>query len=302
MAEPLFDSKELKSLVATQKKQARATAKAQDAAARGNAANTVTEAKAAAAKGAPADSAPQTVQKAGKAARILGGGGGDSPIVPVAMVVLGLYLCWFAIRYWASDTKWPSDPIKAILTGKGLPVADRSAQTKILDQIKSSGSASVVQTIPGVSGSTAAGGGGSIAGPTAPFIGGQAIATTALKYKGLGYVFGGNASAPGNWDCSSFVSYVLGHDLGHPLPGGKWGDPGFPPHTHGPTTSNYMMFGTPVALSQVQPGDLVVSSGHMGIILSPTTYISARTPALGVGIDNFPANFPDGTPVYRRIT
>lgn len=31
---------------------------------------------------------------------------------------------------------------------------------------------------------------------------GTAIASDALKYAGQGYVYGGNASRPGDWDCS----------------------------------------------------------------------------------------------------
>ena len=35
----------------------------------------------------------------------------------------GVYLAWFGIHYWRSDIKYPTDPIKDILTGKGLPAA-----------------------------------------------------------------------------------------------------------------------------------------------------------------------------------
>lgn len=47
---------------------------------------------------------------------------GDAPIIPVAMVLIGAYLAWFGIHYWRSDTKWPTDPIKAVLQGKPVPV------------------------------------------------------------------------------------------------------------------------------------------------------------------------------------
>ena len=131
--------------------------------------------------------------------------------------------------------------------------------------------------------------------------GGERIAAQALKYLGAGYVYGGPADRVGNWDCSSYVSFVLGHDLGYKLPGGKWGDPGFPPHAHGPTTGNYLLFGQPVTASQARKGDLVVSSEHMGIIVADGTYMSARTPVLGTGLGLYTKGFPGGSPVFRRV-
>lgn len=46
---------------------------------------------------------------------------GSAPVIPVALIGIGLYLTWFAIHYWDSDTRWPSDPVKAVLTGQPLP-------------------------------------------------------------------------------------------------------------------------------------------------------------------------------------
>lgn len=48
---------------------------------------------------------------------------GDAPIIPIVLIGTGAYLTWFAIHYWDSDTAWPSDPVKAVLTGKALPTA-----------------------------------------------------------------------------------------------------------------------------------------------------------------------------------
>jgi hypothetical protein len=47
---------------------------------------------------------------------------GSAPIIPVIMIGAGFYLCWFAVHYWDSDTKWPTDPVKAVLQGQPLPV------------------------------------------------------------------------------------------------------------------------------------------------------------------------------------
>jgi hypothetical protein len=52
------------------------------------------------------------------------------PLVPVVILGLGGYLAWYAVHYWGSDSKWPSDPVKAVLTGKALPAptGQQSAQ------------------------------------------------------------------------------------------------------------------------------------------------------------------------------
>jgi hypothetical protein len=47
---------------------------------------------------------------------------GRAPVIPLAILGAGLYLAWFGVHYWGSDTRWPSDPVKAVLTGKSLPV------------------------------------------------------------------------------------------------------------------------------------------------------------------------------------
>lgn len=46
---------------------------------------------------------------------------GGVPVIPVAVIGIGAYLAWFGVHYWGSDTKWPSDPVKDVLQGKGLP-------------------------------------------------------------------------------------------------------------------------------------------------------------------------------------
>jgi len=46
----------------------------------------------------------------------------QTPVLPLATVMTGLYVMWFSIHYW-EDTSviWPSDPMKRALQGKGLP-------------------------------------------------------------------------------------------------------------------------------------------------------------------------------------
>lgn len=138
---------------------------------------------------------------------------------------------------------------------------------------------------------------------------GAQIAADAAKYIGLGYVFGGDASTPGNWDCSSFVSYVLGHDMGLALPGGRWGEPGFPPTSHGPVVTSYAGWALAVTISAAQatPGDLICfvgvgASGHIGIVTGPNQMISALNPSIGTARTPIAGYGPYGAPlVYRRL-
>jgi cell wall-associated NlpC family hydrolase len=81
----------------------------------------------------------------------------------------------------------------------------------------------------------------------------------AMQYLGVPYVWGG--SSPRGFDCSGFVMYVFAQ-IGVSLP-----------------HSSYAMFnmGTPVSISQLQPGDLVFFSGasHMGIYIGGGQFIHA---------------------------
>lgn len=219
---------------------------------------------------------------------------GRAPVIPVALLGIGAYLAWFAVHYWGSDTRWPSDPVKAVLTGKPLPVpSGQSTAAGIAQNVEAQTGGST-----GATGSES--GSAGFVAPGTPK--GAAIASLAKQYVGKGYVWGGPADVPGDWDCSSFVSYVLGHDLGLKLPGGgKYGDAGYPPHTHGPTTLNYMLFGTGVNYGKEQPGDLVVSVDHIGIVIGGGSMVSAQDPQLGTGIGSYQSGFPGGTPIIRRV-
>jgi hypothetical protein len=46
---------------------------------------------------------------------------GRVPILPLIIFGVGGYFAWFAVHYWGSDTKWPTDPLKDVLQGKPLP-------------------------------------------------------------------------------------------------------------------------------------------------------------------------------------
>lgn len=154
--------------------------------------------------------------------------------------------------------------LQAIVSGKSPATVPKSYAIDSPVEIPSSGS-----TPGGVGGGTASG---------------QAIANDAMKYQGAGYNYGGRADKPGNWDCSSFVSYVLGKDFSYTLPGGgHFGASGYPPNDHGPTTTEYASFGKQISRSEVGAGDLVVWPDHIGIAINNQTMISAQDQKLGTG-------------------
>jgi NlpC/P60 family len=138
-------------------------------------------------------------------------------------------------------------------------------------------------------------------------IAGPVVAAAAARYEGAGYVYGGTASRVGDWDCSSFVSYVLGHDLSLQLPGGRWGAPGFPPAAHGPVVLSYAAWAGATTVTTVQAGDLCVwpgagPNGHIGVAVSGTQMVSALNPQQGTVRTPIGGYGPPGVPlIYRRL-
>lgn len=147
--------------------------------------------------------------------------------------------------------------------------------------------------------------------PASAMPSGRLIASDALAYAGAGYVFGGRADRPGDWDCSSFVSYVLGHDLGMILPGGgRYGDAAYPPHYHGPVVTSYAGWKGAAPLPAGMPpaaGDLCIwngigANGHIGIAVDAGTMISALNHAAGTVHTPIAGYGPAGVNVqFRRL-
>lgn len=136
---------------------------------------------------------------------------------------------------------------------------------------------------------------------------GAVIASAALRYRGAGYTFGGRADRPGNWDCSSFVSYVLGHDLGLTLPGGgRYGAAAYPPHYHGPVVTSYYGWAGATRVAAPAAGDLCIWNGagplgHIGIAVDAHTMISAQDAALGTNTSGIPASLHGAPLTVHRI-
>lgn len=60
---------------------------------------------------------------------------GDAPVIPLIIIGAGMYLVWFGVHYWRSDIKYPTDPIKSLLQGKGLPAQQASTPyAKVLSE------------------------------------------------------------------------------------------------------------------------------------------------------------------------
>lgn len=110
------------------------------------------------------------------------------------------------------------------------------------------------------------------------------LAGDALKYKGHAYQYGGAPGTSGNnpWDCSSFVNWVVGHDMQQSIPG--YGPGKYDGSSHGPPTMSWGVWPGLTHLStiqQLQAGDIIVWTGHMGIALGPDQMISALNSQLG---------------------
>ena len=89
---------------------------------------------------------------------------------------------------------------------------------------------------------------------------GQQAVSIAMRYIGTPYVVGG--SSPSGFDCSGLTSYVYGQ-LGIDLPR---------------TSSEQRYAGTEIPFSELQPGDLIWSPGHIGIYAGDGMVVEASRP------------------------
>lgn len=101
---------------------------------------------------------------------------------------------------------------------------------------------------------------------------GQEIADYALQFLGYRYVHGG--TSPKGFDCSGLTTYVY-KQFGYTL---------------NRTCSGQLDNGTPVSMSELQPGDIVIfrkgnsskKATHVGLYIGNNQFIHASTPTKGV--------------------
>lgn len=125
------------------------------------------------------------------------------------------------------------------------------------------------------------------------------VANDAMRYLNSGSVYKWGGGSPSGWDCSGFVNWVVGHDLGRPIPGSSSGSYS----GHGPVTMQWALFGNSVPRGQVQAGDLVVwPMFHMGIAISNAQMINCPGPngSPAPVIGNIDGGGP-GVVTYRRL-
>ena len=94
---------------------------------------------------------------------------------------------------------------------------------------------------------------------------GQAVANYACQFVGNPYVYGGSSLTNGA-DCSGFVMAVYA-SFGVSLP-------------HSSSAQRSVGYG--VSVDDIQPGDIVCYSGHVGIYVGNDTIVHASTPSTGI--------------------
>lgn len=192
----------------------------------------------------------------------------------IAEIAGGLVLVWSGI-----ENQPITSSLQTLISGKKLtPTPDSTTvDTDVTGQIEASSGIGAI-------------GGGSAAGSTSD----SAIASDALQYQGHCYAYGGapGTNGTGCWDCSSFVNWVLGHDLHLDIPGVQ----NYDGSSHGPSTLSYLVWGgaTRISSSEIQAGDLCVWQTHMGIATSNTDMISALNESLGTEVTTISAGAPFG--------
>jgi cell wall-associated NlpC family hydrolase len=164
---------------------------------------------------------------------------------------------------------------------KGQPIkSPKAGQASAVSGIVSSTNASF--------GQIAAGGVNDLATATAIAAGPRPdIANAAMKYQGVPYVWGGQT--PSGWDCSGMVYWVLHHDLGIPM--------------SRMISDQYRVWtkASNVPRANIGAGDLCCYTGHIGIAISNSQYISAQSPATGTKVGNIDWSMTN--PVQgRRVT
>jgi cell wall-associated NlpC family hydrolase len=156
-----------------------------------------------------------------------------------------------------------------------------SLATAVQDVVQGKNPLSEPQSNPIVASTAAA------AGSAAALGSASSIAADAAKYVGKErYVWGGDPDTGGT-DCSGFVNWVCGNDLGLAIPGYAPG--AYHGASHGPIVAQWIAWSGCTTVSHngsdAEAGDIVCfgPDTHMGIATGPNAMLSDQDPALGVG-------------------
>lgn len=152
--------------------------------------------------------------------------------------------------------------------------AEAALKAQQADQVTSSGSSSSGSSSSGSSSSSSSSSSSTESSYEAPSgSNGSAVASYACQFVGNPYVYGGTSLTNGA-DCSGFVMSVYAK-FGISLP-----------HS----SSAMRSCGYAVSTSEMQPGDIVCYSGHVGIYIGNNSIVHASTPSSGIKITS-PANY-----------
>lgn len=130
------------------------------------------------------------------------------------------------------------------------------------------------------------------------------LAGIALQYKGHAYKFGGAPGIDGSqpWDCSSYVNFCVGIQMGRAIPGIKADK--YDGSFHGPPTSMWAVWPglQHISRAEVQASDIIVWTNHMGIAIDGTHMISAENEIDGTVISTIDDQSGSGPLlVYGRL-
>jgi len=111
---------------------------------------------------------------------------------------------------------------------------------------------------------------------------GNAIINLFASQVGKAYVYG--ATGPNAFDCSGLIYYVYHNNFGYNIPRTAWAQG---------------QSGTQISWANIQPGDLIYSSGHIGVYVGGGLMIHAATPGQGVIVSSAAAYQARGYRVAR---
>jgi cell wall-associated NlpC family hydrolase len=167
-----------------------------------------------------------------------------------------------------------------------LEAAERERQARLAAQAKAAAKEQAQQPAPAPAPAPAPSGGSSSGGtPAPPPSSHSSVVSLALQYLGVPYVWGG--ASPSGFDCSGLTMYAYAK-VGVSLP-----------HN---AAMQYGM-GTPVARSQLAPGDLVFFNGlsHVGMYIGGGQFIHAPHTGDVVKISSLSGYYASAFYTARRI-